>query len=179
MKSEPREVGGEACLRARHAQVGHQRQAESTADRRAMNGTHDRLGGTEQAHRLDVEMSGLAGLRFLDQHVLHVGAVAQLGAGAEGRALSGQHDGAALVVLVEGLAGISDLADQVDVEEVVRWAADLDGRHHILVEIDADVLERTHTRFLHYAETREAGPLGMRALVPTSLNSIRAPALSR
>jgi GNAT superfamily N-acetyltransferase len=46
-------------------------------------------------------MPGLAGLRFLDQHVLHVGPVTELGAGAERRALRRQHDGAAGRVVVE------------------------------------------------------------------------------
>ena len=143
MEAEPREVGREARLRAGDAQVRHQRQAEPAADRRAVDGADDRLGGAEEAHRLDVEVARLPRLGLLDQHVLHVGAVAELGAGAEGGALGRQHDGAAGVVLVERLAGVGDLADQLDVEEVVRRPPDLDGRHHV-GEIDADVLERAH-----------------------------------
>ena len=132
MEAEPGEVGAEARLGAGDAQVRHQRQAEAAADRRAVNGADDGLGGAVQAYGLDVEVAGLAGLGFLHQHVLHVGAVAELGAGAERGALRRQHDGAAGVVLVERLAGVGDLADQLDVEEVVRRPADLDGRHHVL-----------------------------------------------
>ena len=100
MEAEPREVGGEARLRAGDAQIRHQRQAEAAADRRPVDGADDGLGGAEEAHGLDVEVPRLSRLRFLDEDILHVGAVAELGAGTERGALRRQHDGAARVVLV-------------------------------------------------------------------------------
>jgi hypothetical protein len=54
-------------------------------------------------------------------------AVAEVGPGAEGFALTAQQDGAAGGILVQRLQRVGELADQVEVEEVVRGALDLDG----------------------------------------------------
>ena len=48
-----------------------------------MDGADHRFGGAEEAHGLDVEVARLPRLGLLDEHVLHVGAVAELGPGAE------------------------------------------------------------------------------------------------
>ena len=147
MKTEPGEVGAEARLRTGDAQVRHHRQAEPAADGRAVDGPHDRLLGAVEPHSLDVEVPRLAGLGALHQRVLDVVAAAELGARAERRALRRQHDGAAGRVLVERLAGVRDLPDQLDVEEIVRRPPDLDGGHHVF-QLDGDILERAHVRFL-------------------------------
>ena len=146
MKSEPREVCGETRLRTRDAKVRHHREAESTADRRAMDCADDRFLRTEQPHRLHVEMAdrrhllagSLAGL-------VERRSVAEIRARAERFSLRGKDDRAALLVLVEIFERIRDGIDQHHIEEIVRRTLDLDGRH-MPGELHADVLVLSHDR---------------------------------
>ena len=141
MEAEPREVGGEAAFGAGDAEVGHHREAQPAADRRALDRAHARLLGAEQAGRLLVEMLaafGRAGLR----------PVGEIGAGAERLALGAQHVGADVAVAVESLEGIGDLVDQRIVEEVVRRPLDLDDPDMTLAA-DADILVGGAHEFPH------------------------------
>src|SRR5262249_41273101 len=147
METEPREVGREARFGTGDAQVRHKRQPKPAANRCAVDGAHHGLCCTKEADRLNVQMTALASLRFLDQHILYIGTVAELGPGAERGALRCEQDGAAAIVPIEGLAGIGNLADEINVKKVVRRPSDLNGGDHVLVEIDADVLERAHIDF--------------------------------
>ena len=55
MEAQLHEVGGEPRLGRGDPEVGHQRQAQARADRRALHRRHDRLLDREQPHRLVVE----------------------------------------------------------------------------------------------------------------------------
>ena len=133
----------EARLGAGDAEIGHQREAEPAADRRAVNRADNRLLRAEQAHGLDVEVADRARVR-LALHLaigIQVAAIAEIGAGAEGLALRREHDRAAGGVAVERLEGVGQALDQDVVEEVVRRPADLDGRHGV-GDFNGNVLSR-------------------------------------
>ena len=56
MKAEAREVRAEARLGTDDAQIRHQRQAQTAADRRTVDRADDRFARAQQAHRFDVQM---------------------------------------------------------------------------------------------------------------------------
>ena len=122
------------------------REAEPAADGRALHGGDNRLLGAVQPVAFDIEVEDRLVLVELGRAVCVVArAAAEIGAGAEGLALRGEYDGAAVRVVVQGLAGGGDFLDQGHVEEVVRRPPDLDKRD-VTGFLDADILERAHDR---------------------------------
>ena len=99
MKAESREVRREARLLAGDAEVGGQGEAETAADCRPLHCRHHRLAGTKEAHRLDVEVSGLRLEPLFGPGLARL----QVRPGAEVLAFRAQHDGAALRIAVQGL----------------------------------------------------------------------------
>ena len=98
----------EARLRAGDAEVRHHREPEPAADRRAVDRADDRLLRAEQPHRLHVEVADRRdGLARPQAGLVERRAVAEIRAGAERFSLRGEHDGAAFVVLVEGLERVA------------------------------------------------------------------------
>jgi hypothetical protein len=101
METKPGEVGGKSRLGTGHAKIGDHRQAQSAADRGAVNGGNDRLFGAEQSIAFDIQMRhaghGLVGLGAIP---LELAAVAEMGARAKCLALRGQYQRAAFVVRI-------------------------------------------------------------------------------
>ena len=115
-------------------EISHQGQAQAAANRRAVDGRHHGLGAGKQAQRFEVNRVDAA-------RAVSTGGVtrlAKVGPGAKGGALGAQHAAAQLGVGVNGLEGESQVADQRQVEVVVRRAADFDDGHVLLVA-DVDV----------------------------------------
>jgi hypothetical protein len=102
MKAEPCEVGGKPRFGARHPKIGHHRQAQPAADGGAVNGSDDRLLGTEQPVAFDIKMRCAWG-RSAQQRAAVAVIVAEIGAGAEGLALRSQHQSAATGVRIKRL----------------------------------------------------------------------------
>ena len=125
VKAQAVEVGREARLLAGNAKVGDQREPQPAADGRAVHRGHHRLGAGEHARGLAVQRVDAA--RTVDDGI--AAPVAEVGAGTERLALRTQHDGADIRVGFENLEAIGQLLHQLEVEEIVRGALDLDDRH--------------------------------------------------
>ena len=145
----------------RDAEVRDQREAETAANGRPLDGADDGLLGAEEAHGFLVEMA--AHLVFVRAIALRVElrAVAEVGARAERLAVGAQHAGADVAVFVEALEGIGDLLDQRHVEEVVRRTLDLDDAD-VALGRNGDVGELGHgisPNFLLSSSGLSRGPM--------------------
>ena len=132
--AEPREVRDEPRFLAGDAEVGREREPEPAADRRPLDRRDHRLGAGEHPHRFDVEATRL----LIEPLLAPLLPGAEVGAGTKMAALRAQHDGAAPRVGVEPLVDVRNLVDQVVVEEIVRWAMNLDGRD-VAADLDGEV----------------------------------------
>jgi hypothetical protein len=144
VNAELREVRGEPRLRRHDPKIGHEREAESAADRRSLNRTDHRLPATEQTHRLAIQLAGGVAEPFLGKLRASrpvAPTASEICSRTERFALGCQHDGPTPRVFVHCRKRIGDLADQAEVEEVVRRALDLDGGD-VTVEGHADVGKR-------------------------------------
>ncbi|MNR09309.1 hypothetical protein D3C85_1255050 [compost metagenome] len=121
MKAQAVEVGAETRLGAAHAKVGRHRKAEARTHRSAMHRGDQGLGAAKEPHRLRVQRAGVA------RGAVVVPAV-EVGAGAEGAPLGGQHDGAAAGLGVEPVEVVGQFAQQRRVHVVERTAADFEQR---------------------------------------------------
>ena len=145
VEAEPGEVRAEARFGRRDPEVGHQREAEATADGRALDRRHHGGARREQTHRFVVEVSPrvVAG-RVLPASALAAcaaRATAEVGSRAKVAALRSQHDGATAVFCVQRLERIAELLDQRAVEEVVGRALDLGQRDMVVRQRDVHVTE--------------------------------------
>ena len=121
VRAEPRLLGGDP-------EIGREREAETTSDRRTLDHGDDRLARAEQAHRCGVQLIGRGGRR-----------TGEVGTGAEVPAGGAQHHAPERVVLVELLERRRDTIDHLVREEVVRRVRQLDDRHVLATVADAHV----------------------------------------
>ena len=106
---------------------GHHRQPEAAANGGAVYGSYNRFFGAEEPVALDIERGDAwPGLVTAAALRVKLRTVAEIGSGAEGFALRGQHDGTNAAVFVETLESVGNLLDQRDIEEIVWRPSDLD-----------------------------------------------------
>ncbi len=143
MNAELREVRGETRFGRHDAKVRHEREAETAADRRPLNRADHRLLATEQTNGLAIQLAGGVAEPFLCKLRASrpvAPTASEVRPRTERFALGRQYDGPALRVFVHCGKCIGDLADQTEVEEVVRRTLNLDGGD-VTVERHADVGE--------------------------------------
>src|SRR3954454_8133216 len=139
METELCEVRAESRVRAGYPEVGGARETEAAADGGTLHGGHDRQRGVEQPGRLGAKMlRAPAGAAV----------AAEVGAGAEVLPLGAKHDDSRVRGRGEVQVEIGDAADHRQIEEVVRWTAQLDGRHTVVDGRAHTVLLVEHTATL-------------------------------
>ena len=94
------------------------------ADCRAVHGGNNGLLATKNPQCFLVKMLNRATPAFAGHTGIRT--VGEVGAGAEGGALGGQHNGAAVHIGIKRFERIGDLIDQQHVEKIMRRAADFD-----------------------------------------------------
>ena len=144
VNAELREVRRETRFRRHDAKIRHEREAESAADRGSLDRANHRLLAAEQTDGFAIQLAGGVAEPFLCKIRASrpvAPTASEIRPRTERFALGRQHDGPALRVFVHCRKCVRDLADQTEVEEVVRRTLDLDGGD-VSVERDADVGER-------------------------------------
>ena len=128
MESESGEVGAQPCLGRTDPEVCRQRQAEATADRRALDHRHDRFARAEQPGRRPVQVVGGVAAR-----------AREVCTGTEVLAGGRQDHHPDVTVVIQGLQGLGDRLDHRNGEEVVRRSIETQRRDVVDRVLDDDV----------------------------------------
>jgi hypothetical protein len=131
------EVRRETRFLAGHAEIRDQRESESGTDGAAVNRGNNRFARLHQALRFVIEVPRLGNLLFTGRFVIN--ALFQVGAGAEMFAGGGEHDAAAVAVLVQRFKRRGQFTNQVDIQKIVGRTAQFHCCD-MSVEADADFL---------------------------------------
>ena len=123
MDADLDEVRGETSVCGCHPEVRHQRESEASANRGVLERGDDGLLTSEQPHSLDVQRIFTSARRRLA--ALRI-AIRKVRARAERLALGTEHQGAALGLIVERLEGVGEIANQIEVEEIVGRPVNLE-----------------------------------------------------
>ncbi len=150
VEAESSEVGRETGSGSADAEVGHTGQAEAAADRRALDGRHDRQFCREEFDGLVVdvafgEFTGVGAPRGAQLGFLGV----ERCAGTEILALGDQHDRSGIGRLAP-VHRTGHVVQHLEAEEVVRPPLHLERCHVLGVDVDGDVPETFHGRSLHH-----------------------------
>src|SRR5579863_440383 len=137
------EIRGKARLGRGDAKIRDQREPEAAADRWSLNRRDHRLLAAKEPHRFEIKrVAALWRLALIERVVLRT--ALKVRAGAKRLAFGGEQDAAAAGVLIEGLEGVRDVADQGVVEKVVRRPMNLDGRYIVVADLDAHITILVH-----------------------------------
>ncbi len=124
VKSQRDEIGDEARLRRRDAEIGDEREAEACSHRRALD-----CGDDGRLHRVEARGGDVEGVARARGLVLFDRIVAgKVGTGAEDAAIRLQHDRAYLRVGIRRGKGGADRLDQRKIGEIVRRAREGEDR---------------------------------------------------
>ena len=128
MEAEPVEIGAEPRLAAGDAEIGHQREAEPAADRRAVDRADDRLFRCGTGGSPPCRDACRRRCAPIPAPCRYPSASRNRRRRRNERPSAREHDRAAGRVGVDPLEGLADLGDQRRVEEIIRRPADFDRR---------------------------------------------------